>query len=367
MKILQIIYTLSQGGAERFIVDLCNEIAKESSNEIHLLTVNASIVENRHYLDSLSKNVYYHDVGALKGLSIRSIWGVYKSIKVIQPDIVHIHCSPILIYFPSLFYRKAKYVHTLHSLADKAISFKWLKCIQKVLFRKYIQPITISNICQESYIDFYKQSNAIRITNGRAVLEMTSEYETVKEEIEKYKHGKNLPVFVHVARFSKEKNQKLLFDTFERLHNEGKPFLLVVLGANYEKSPYMYLNDTSYIKILGVKQNVGDYLACADYFVLSSLYEGLPLSLLEAMSMGCIPICTPAGGVLDVIKDGINGLVCPSFENEDYYKTISRVFTKDFLINKTDIVRDYMEKYTMEACVKEYYKVYEHLLSNSTK
>ena len=70
---------------------------------------------------------------------------------------------------------------------------------------------------------------------------------------------------------------ELHFDTFTKLHNSGKEFLLVVIGSGYENSPYMYLNKTDCIKILGAKQNVGDYLACAAYFVLSSIFEGLPL------------------------------------------------------------------------------------------
>lgn len=362
MKIVQIIYNLSSGGAERFVIDTCNELAKKNVNEVHLLTINANTPTRRHYIGTLSTDVKHRDIGAKKGLSTKSIWGVYKTIKEIKPDIVHIHCSPILIYMPAIFYKKAKYVHTIHNLASKAISFQWLKNFQGWLFRKHVQPITISNICQESYIDFYNQDNAIRITNGRAALEKTAEYENIKKEIEKYKQGKEKPVFIHVARYAEQKNQALLFKTFERLHNDGKEFLLVVIGAHFDKSQYMYLNETNYIKILGVKQNVGDYLACADYFVLSSLYEGLPLSLLEAMSMGCIPISTPAGGILDVIKNGKNGLVSDSFKEDDYYNTIAKVFDKDFSINKTDIIEDYEKNYTMEVCANKYYNVYKNLL-----
>ena len=268
----------------------------------------------------------------------------------------------MLIYLPALLYKKAKYIHTLHNVAGKAISFQWLRKFQGWLFRKNVQPITISNICQQSYIDFYKQDNAICITNGRAKLETTNESTTVKKEIEAYKQGKTLPVFIHVARFAEQKNQKLLFDAFTKLHNDGKEFLLVVIGAGFDNSPYMHLNETDYIKILGAKQNVGDYLACADYFILSSLYEGLPLSLLEAMSMGCVPISTPAGGVVDVIRDGENGLLCPTFETDDFYNTIAKVFNNDFTINKEQIVKDYEENYTMEVCVSKYYNVYKTIL-----
>ena len=362
MKILQITSNLSQGGGERFIVDMCNELVKNSNNEVYLLTVNAITSQRRHYLHTLSTDVIYKDLGANKGLSIKSIWGVYRAIKEIKPDIVHLHCSTILIYLPALFYKKAKYVQTLHTLAEKAISFQWLRKFQGWLFHKNIQPITISNICQESYKDFYKQDNAICITNGRAALKKTEEYDNVAAEITNYKQSEDVPVFIHVARYSEEKNQKLLFNTFERLHNDGKKFLLIVIGAGYDGSQYMHLNNTDYIKILGAKQNVGDYLACANYFVLSSLYEGLPLSLLEAMSMGCIPISTPAGGVVDVIRDGENGIMSTTFEESDFYNTVSRVFDKDFSINRADTIKDYETNYTMEVCADKYYDVYKKML-----
>lgn len=362
MRTLQIIYNLSQGGGERFVVDICNELVKNDINEVFLLTVNANTPKQKHYISTLSLKVTHVDIGATKGLSVKGIIGIYKVIKQIKPDIVHIHCSPVLIYLPAIFYRKAKYIHTIHNLACKAISFQWLRKFQGWLFRKNVQPITISNICQQSYIDFYKQDNAICITNGRAKLTTTEDYDSVIKEITEYRKGKDIPIFIHVARYAEQKNQELLFETFTRLHNKGKRFLLVVIGAGFENSPFMHLNDIEYVKILGAKQNIGDYLACADYFVLSSTWEGLPLSLLEAMSMGCIPISTPAGGVVDVIKDGENGLLCLTFETEDFCNTIAKVFDKDFAINKKRIIKDYEENYTMEVCVNKYYNVYKELL-----
>ena len=134
--------------------------------------------------------------------------------------------------------------------------------------------------------------------------------------------------------------------------------MLVVIGAGFDNSPYMHLNDTEYVKILGTKQNVGDYLACADYFVLSSSWEGLPISLLEAMSIGCIPISTPAGGVVDVIKNGENGYISPSFNSEDFYKTVCKSFNDTELIDKETIINDYKENYTIEVCASKYYNAY---------
>lgn len=359
MKILQIIYNLSSGGAERFVVDLCNKLAENKEDEIYLLTTNDDTIPgNNHYCEFLSKDVVYHNIGAKSGFSIKSIFGVYKIIRKIKPDIVHLHSNLVLLFLPSLLCRNVKLIHTLHNISEKTLTIKQFKPIYKFIYKSKVQPITISKSCQQSYVDFYKQNNAICITNGRVKLTTTEKYDSVKKEIEEYRKRKSLPVFIHVARYAEQKNQKLLFETFVRLHDNGKEFLLLVIGSGFENSPYMYLNETGYIKILGTKQNVGDYLACADYFVLSSIWEGLPISLLEAMSMGCIPICTPAGGIVDVIKNGNNGLLCHTFEANDFYNTIAKVFDKDFTLNRETIIKDYENNYTMEVCVGKYYDIY---------
>ena len=106
------------------------------------------------------------------------------------------------------------------------------------------------------------------------------------------------------------------------------------------------------IKFLGEKNNVNDYLLCSDAFCLSSIYEGLPISLLEALSCGITPICTPVGGVPDVIKDGENGYLSKGFETNDYCKAIRKFIEKP--INKNLLVNFYKKNYSMEVCAGKY-------------
>lgn len=359
MKILQIIYNLAPGGAERFVVDLCNELAAKNNNEVHLLTTNDDAIRgNKHYHDLLSEKVAYHNIGAKSGFSLKSIIGVYKAINRIKPDIVHLHSNLVLFFLPAFLCKKTKLIHTLHNVAEKTVTIKQLKPIYKQLYKKRITPVTISNVCNESYKKYYGLDNSICINNGRTPVSVTTSYNEVEKEVRGYLKRSDMPVYIHIARYAEQKNQKLLFDTFERLHNESKKFLLLVLGAGFENSPFMHLNKTDYIKILGAKQNVADYLACANYFVLSSSWEGLPISLLEAMSIGCIPISTPAGGVVDVIKDGENGYMSPSFDSEDFYKTVCRSFNDTESIDKEAVIKDYKDNYTIEVCASKYYNAY---------
>jgi glycosyltransferase involved in cell wall biosynthesis len=67
----------------------------------------------------------------------------------------------------------------------------------------------------------------------------------------------------------------------------------------------------SCIHFAGLQQDTRPYLKAMDIFMMTSEFEGLPVALLEAMSMGCLPACTAAGGIGEVIRDGENGLLVP--------------------------------------------------------
>ncbi len=63
------------------------------------------------------------------------------------------------------------------------------------------------------------------------------------------------------------------------------------------------------VHLCGVQADVRPYLAAMDIYMMSSAYEGLPVALLEAMAMGCVPACTTVGGIPEVVRDGYNGLL----------------------------------------------------------
>lgn len=367
MRILQITYNLSHGGAEHFVVDLSNELAINPDNDVYLMAIQKDDKpERRHFVKEVSDKVKYFSAEAPDGV-IAAGYNIQKQIDRIKPDIVHFHTYLIAMYIPVIMRRKYQYVYTIHSLASKNILFQTLKPIEKLLNKYFIQPVTISETCQKSYIDYFGLHNAICIPNGRKQPSTTKDLEKVIKEIESYKSDITTPVFIHVASCNVVKNQKLLLDTFLKLHDEGKDFALLIIGPDYEKSNLIeYSKKCNKIKFLGVKKNIGNYLACSDYFVLSSLWEGLPLALLEAMSMGCIPISTPAGGVTDVIKNGVNGLIADSFDEEDFYNTVSMVFTDNNIIDKKIVEDSYNRRYTMQICAAAYNKLYKHLIKGES-
>lgn len=358
MKILQLSYSLSSGGGERFVVDLCNRLAENPQNEVVLLTTDDDrIPKNVHYLKDVSQKVRFVNLHCPRGQHPKAFWRVFKTICREKPNIVHAHCNLLLLYLPAFFLRKIKFVHTLHNLAGVCLQRKWCKPINKWFYRHRVQPVTISKTCQDSYVNLYGDHKSICITNGREALKPSG---MIPKDVV-FLQNITAPVFIHVARCAVQKNQQRLFKVFDRLETEGVKFQLIVLGSGYEKEWMPRYQDNPQIHIVGERKNVADYMALADFFVLSSDYEGLPLTLLEAMSLGVIPVCTPAGGIVDVIENGKNGYCSQTFDDEEFYGIIKRALVEQGKLSKDLVKREYAEHYSMKVCALKYFEVYEKL------
>ncbi len=358
MRVLEIIYSLSSGGAERFVVDLANNLAGNKDNDVTILTVcDIDNSGNAHYKADINEKVRFVNLGRKKGLTIASLISVCRVIRQLKPDVVHCHSNLILLYLPALFCKSPRYVHTLHSLADKCLRWRWCKPINRHFYSSKVQAVTISRECSRSYRQLYGLDNDEVIINGREKVQLTVDAEKVREEVCSLTRGKQ-PVFINVARCAQEKNHKLLFDVFERLSAEGSDAQLLVVGAGHEDNMVRYKSHPN-IHVIGERKNVADYLAQADYFILSSIYEGLPLTLLEAMSMGVIPVCTPAGGIKDVIRDGENGYMTKGFSDEEFYSKIKQAMSESDRISRDMIIHEYHEKYSMGKCADNYKTIYQ--------
>lgn len=187
----------------------------------------------------------------------------------------------------------------------------------------------------------------------------TAHINEVKKEVETYKLSVETLVFIHVARCHKQKNQQLLIDSFNVLNKNGVDFILLMIGSGYDSLEGKVIQASACDKIhfLGEKDNVNDYMMCSDAFCLSSQYEGLPISLLEAFSYGLTPICTPRGGIPDVITDGVNGYLSCGMDVKDYVNAIKRFMDNPMECDKQ--VSFYKDNYSMDVCAKEYEKLFE--------
>lgn len=368
MKILELHYSTSWAGAERFVVDLCNELANK--HEVVLCTIeDDNIPEKAYYKKDLKKNIKYKNLKCQSGLQLKAIWRIYQIIKKEKPDIVHTHTDAMCIFLPALLYKKTNYFHTLHNLAEICIHKPYLQKVYHWFYKHSIHAITISQTCYKSFQKLYKLDNATKIDNGRSLLTPSSNYNIVQEEINSLKLHPNDKVFIHVARCQPEKNQKLLIQAFNKFLENNNQGILIMIGACYDNPENKHLLAEAHKGIywLGLKNNVCDYLLQADFFVLSSIYEGLPISLLEALSCGVIPICTPAGGIPDVIKDESLGFVSKDFTLSNFYSCLVKAYNTSNQIDTEQLKEYFNNNYSMEHCAELYAKAFQQYVSSIKK
>ena len=361
MKIIQLVYSLCSGGAERFVVNLSNCLV-DLGHEVEICMLLDDEVKSRTFNRVFLKpEVGFISMKLSPGFSLSKIRKVVAYIKSRHPDVVHCHLNVIPYVFGfAIRNRSIRFVHTLHSVAENAVGAKYQYWLNRFFYRRgIIQPVTISMKCQESYRTFYRLDNARKIDNGCAEVMPSDNFDIVGAEIEKLKTGVDLPVFLHVARFDSLKNQGLLVDSFNKLMEEGIGFVLLVLGNGFqtEKASELKRRACSSIHFLGEKNNVGDYLLHANAFCLTSIYEGLPISLLEALSAGVTPICTPVGGIPDVVREGVTGYLSDDISVPSYLSAIHRFF--EHKIDSQLLKRHFKAHFSMLACAEKYLDVYK--------
>jgi glycosyltransferase involved in cell wall biosynthesis len=103
----------------------------------------------------------------------------------------------------------------------------------------------------------------------------------------------------------------------------------------------------------------------ADGMCLPSLYEGLPMTLLESIAVGCIPICSPVGGIVNVITNGENGVLSKSSSEEDYYYAMKSFLSKsdDEIIKMKEAAKASFKDYDICKTAQEYLNVYNQVLN----
>lgn len=362
MKILQIIYSLSSGGAERFVVDLSNELA-ELGHDVTLCVLREDElnIANKFYKNDISTKVNYLNLKIPEGFRLSNVGVFYRLIKQLNPDAVHCHLNLVNYFFPLTFVlKKVKFVHTIHNEAHREVNSKMEYWIRRLFYTtKWMNAVTISQETSKSFVSYYNTMNYVEIHNGRKQLIPTEEFEAVADYMNSFKK-KNETIFIHVARCAPAKNQKALINVFNRLIYEGQSARLFIIGDGFDSDLGDELRSiaTDKVVFLGTKRNVGDYFFNADAFCLSSLWEGMPITLIEAMACGCTPLCTPVGGIVNAIEHGITGFLSKSVSEEDYYQTMMCFLVDGKNINKEKLIENFRSRYSIEHCAKQYAALY---------
>ena len=303
-KIAVLLPSFSIGGTENMVAHLAKYIDKD---KFDMLVVSLAAPMDTH-VQSLLEDSGVQIAYALKGKV--KIWKVFfnvnSELQAFRPDLIHSNMYVFAFCVPYLLTHHIKLLHTIHNKPVNEFKDKYKKMIAWLYQINKAVPVAISHIVEKEMKELYSKELK-RIERVYNPVEISKFYTE-----RKYSEKKNI-TFINVARFMKQKNQTLLLEAFAEAKNQAPDINLVFVGDGELRSEL-----EKKIEILGIRENVflagnvhnvNEYLAKADIFVLSSDYEGLPLSILEAMAAGLPIISTNVGGVADIVTD--NGILIP--------------------------------------------------------
>jgi glycosyltransferase involved in cell wall biosynthesis len=305
MKILQVIPYFCFGGAETMCENLTYAL-KSLGHEVCVVSLYPDRTPISARMEEAGVQITYLDKKL--GLDVSMIPKLTKIIRQQKPDVVHTHLDVIKYAVAAAKLAGVrKCVHTVHNVADKEAEGKLQKIINSVYFKLgWSVPVALSPQVQGTIVDFYcmKAQQVPVIYNGVDLSRCLPKKDYRAEEVLKV---------IHVGRFNEQKNHRRLLEAFQMLTQSFPNAQLLLLGDGElmdETQQYTReLQLENKVSFLGSQSNVYPYLHEADIFVLPSDYEGMPMTIIEAMGTGLPIVATAVGGVPDMLSDGQSGLL----------------------------------------------------------
>lgn len=359
MKIVHILPKLDTGGAEKFCIDMCNTLSKE--HDVTMIVLD-KIKEDETLLHQIEPSVNLVSLNKV-GKSPMTIVKLFKTLKALKPDVTHTHLRAQAYASLALMTLRIPNVHTVHNMAQKEIVEKVRKYYKFLYKRLNFTPVAISDEVLESVQEEYGLQFDEKIDNGAKALIKTDKYDETTNDINALKENPNTKVFLSIGRLMPQKNHIMMIQAFEELFAEGLDAILLIIGskttdADYAQQCQDTIKSNNKIFLLGEKSNIPDFVYNSEAMCLSSIYEGMPISILETMSAGVPTISTPVGGVVDIIEDGLNGYLSDTVNVEAYKDVIERFMdnpTHDPL--KTKMIFD--ENYSIQTTADNYLHLYK--------
>lgn len=347
MRIFQIITVSEYGGAQTVVANLIKNLSPE--HELFILYGGkgeawSSLGSNftKIKLNDHRKEVTWKDLGLLFKL-------IYYRFKY-KPDVVHLHSSKMGVLGRIAFNSKTT-VYTVHGFDSVRTAFRKFLVVEKILKSKIFRIVGVSQYDVDMMKDEGIENKVIKIYNGvtdHYIDKVDKNKDPLTKELEQLKQQYSRIVMC-ISRISKQKK----FDLFLDIARKMPEYAFVWIG---NKKPVK--NVPANVFCLGETHSAHYCLRYADLFILPSNYEGMPMSLLEALSFGVPVVASAVGGITEIL-DGQNGYAVQN-NIDDFTDKIKRVLSdEDTQKTMSEYARQsYLANFTVEKMINGYKSIF---------
>ncbi len=350
--ILYVITKSELGGAQGHVYDLIKSLHQDY--EIHLavgapglLTDKATDLGIRvHIISKLQRRINLSS-------DLKSIQQCIAIIKLIKPDLVHCHSSKAgVVARIAAWICRVPVIFTAHGWGFDPRSPRLQRNIALGV-EKILAPISTKIICVSE--SDRQLAISLKVTVPKLVVTIHNGIDP--ESTTTAVPARQPPQLIMVARFNRaQKDQHTLMQAIAKV-NQPIELILVGTGSDWEESKSMAKNlgITDRVTFLGDRLDVPDLLANSQIFVLSTHYEGAPISILEAMRCGLPIVATNVNGIPEQVADGITGLLVPHQDVSALTAAISNLVADPERRRQMGIAgrQKFLQEFTVEQMVEK--------------
>lgn len=371
MKKIKILETIRQGrigGGERHVLDLVKHINRDFFEPVVLTFTDGEMVDELKKMD-----VTTHVLPTEKPFDIR-IWGtVAKLMHSLDIDLVHSHGTRA---FSNCFWAAKKLdIPTLYTVHGWSFHPDQSPIVQKIrtmserfLSRRALLNILVSDGNFKEGIEKFNLNNSIVVKNGVNLENFNTKNQDTKDFRQEIGVNSTEILVGMIARITTQKDPLTFVKAAKIILAKNKNFKFLVVGdgelkhkaIEYAKQQKIY----KHFIFLNFRNDVPTILKAIDIYCLPSLWEGLPIGILEAMAMGKPIVASEIVGNRELIQHGENGLLFPTKNETKLAEAITTLSVNHMLRiemglkNREIIEREYDIKKMVFKIERIYKKIY---------
>ena len=371
LKVFFVICSLSGGGAERMLIQIL-----KSLNRLRFKPYLVLFEKKGVYLSQLPSDVKLYDLKKRRRFDFFKI--ILKLSYIIYQEKPYLMVSfglynnIITILAKKLSFRNSKLIIDELSCVSESLKnlrfSKTKKWLMKKLYPSADRIISVSTGVKNDLVkNFNIQEKLVDVIYNAVDREEVNKLSS--EAVTHSWFNSEVPCIIAAGRLTKQKGFPVLLQAFS-LVSKQLPCKLIILGegeqrASLEKTS-QNLEIENDVAFLGFQNNLYKYLPHSDIFVLSSLWEGFPIVIIDALACGVPVISTRCpSGPEEIITDGLNGLLVPVGDAAAMAEAILRLLSDEPLRKQlAEEGRKRAEDFKLTKMVSQYEKVFERASGN---
>jgi glycosyltransferase involved in cell wall biosynthesis len=374
-KILFLIPSLRIGGAEKVCCNICDNL-NFTKHDVYIISMSDQIpLVNTLRNKSKIKILTCKEPNPLKfpWFSIKSILRFYKYIREIKPNIIHSHLwgmSCIYLYLFLFYSPKPVFVATIHSsefiYTSKKINHKIFKFVENSIYKLLrFNLISVSTAVDKMVRDKLYFKTLSKVNNGidTSIRIDAQKLNGLKKTL---KLETAYPIIIHIGRATYEKRQEDIIKSVPNLLVKYPRTKLLLVGRDNSLKFTNLVKQLSIINsvlLLDERNDVSHLLHISDVGIFPSLFEGLPLALVEMMAAGLPLIVSDIPVLKDVTGFGLAALYVPVKSPEFISYAIIKILDDPNLMKhiSTNARKIAIERYSLKSMIKRYEELYQSL------